>query len=371
MSSSKMAKKRESPFKIFRFLHSKWQYAVINPEGICDDKRDEKALSSGYMDFPFEYKSCQGWAGNFPCVFGPTEGCSCHNPHKLLIAYNKCVPSDKKPLGFVLRLTGSPKQNVVGYDKAPDGERIWSLLHLDHSTADPLDPIHPSIRYALAYYHIHWVQTAASLETQRARTKALACHGTVAGDGKKRPEFRYWTQPYWYKDSFYIQQAIRFTIEPKKRKFLFGHEYAILGYSPKDWTFRTCPHYRQRFQQYEFRETRGLIKAGMSYVSKWRDPLGGSVRKWTKWHSVYGPGYHILNCQFCCTDTCVDIDLVKDKIVVHIWIWKDLGKALSPFDPKWISALRPEASVWSRSRTEAVGNKVRAAVRAAMREESG
>ncbi|KAI8959848.1 hypothetical protein F5Y11DRAFT_350145 [Daldinia sp. FL1419] len=356
--------------EVFIRIHTRWRYDEVGSKEMCDDKRYEESLSSACeLTFPFEFESSRGWAGNYPCVFGPTEGCSRHNPEKRPIAYNKRVPSDKKTSSIAIQSTGSPQKDKVERNRTQDSEGIWSLLHPDHSTVDPLDPVHKSFRYALAYYHIHWVQTAASPEVRRARLNALACRGIVVGNGLSRPSFRYWSSPYWYKDSFYLQQAVRFTIELKRPKAVFGREFTILGRSA-NWTFKTCPHQQQRFQLYEFRETQGLMKAGMAYVTKWRNPLGSTSRKWNKWQSLYGPDRHVSNCQSCCTDTCLEISLVKGKIVVHIWIWKDLGKGLGAFDPKWISALRPEASVWSRSRSEADSNRVRSAVCAAIRKES-
>ncbi|KAI1477040.1 hypothetical protein F4774DRAFT_215437 [Daldinia eschscholtzii] len=341
---------------------SRRQHDAINPEGTNSKRGGETASSSDQVFSYVEHESCRGWAGNYPCVFGPSEGCFRHNPRGLRIAYKEISPTDRKTWNFTLRRPGSPRRDILQHDMTQNDDLVWSSLPVEHSTVDPLDYIHPSIRYTLAYYHIHWVQAAPSIETQRARTEALACHGNSQ-------KLEYWTYPCWHKDSFYLLQAIRFTIAPKKWLSKLGYDFGIPELSPNDWTFRTCPHYRQRFQAYEFRETRGDLKAGMAYVTKRRDPSGLYEKKSTKWQSVYGPRDDTFNCQFCCTDSYMDIDLVNGEIEVHIWVWKNLGKALNPFDPKWIAALHADSPVMKRSLAEVNSNQVRRAFRAAVRED--
>ncbi|KAI1137084.1 hypothetical protein F5Y05DRAFT_404837 [Hypoxylon sp. FL0543] len=323
----------------------------------------EKMKSSCWSDFgyPFKDQGSQGWSGNQPCVHGPNEGCSRHNPKGLPIAWNDRVPSDKKKPGFFERLRGRIERS--DYNIVQQSTRIWTTLHLDHSTADPLDSIHKSIHYSLAYYHLDWVRKAASPELQRARANIISCHGVVAADSSKdRPDFHYWITPYWHKDSFLVRQVVQFTIEPTKRSPMFGRECVYMGWPKDDWVFRPCPHLRHRFQEYQFTETRGLMKAAVSLVTKRRNCLGDWFRDHTKWHSIYGPDCTAWNCQYCCTDNRVHIDMVEDKIVVNIYTYKDLGLAKDAYDLKWLAALRPNGPRFKRSRAELNKSTVRNAV---------
>ncbi|KAI1459519.1 hypothetical protein F4805DRAFT_455683 [Annulohypoxylon moriforme] len=321
---------------------------------------------SNCLGFPFKVEGSMGWAGNQPCVYGPDEGCSRHNPERLAIAWNKRVPSSKKKPGIIERFRGPPK--IPEYDEVQRSTRIWSSLHLDHATADPLEPIHASIRYALAYYHLDWVRNAGSPDLQKARVNSLACHGTVLGDGKRRPDFEFWTNPYWHKGSFLIQQVIRFTIQPKKRNPLLGKETVYLEFPRDDWTFQPCPHIQHCFGRYQFLETRGLVKANLTYRTKKQGAVIPELetKSKTQWESTHGPLCHATNCQRCCTDNWMHISLIEDKIVVHMYVWKDLGNALGAYDKKWIAALRPEGPRWRRSKEEANSNAIRTIVLAAV-----
>ncbi|KAI2602270.1 hypothetical protein GGR54DRAFT_634136 [Hypoxylon sp. NC1633] len=320
------------------------------------DDRKEPTPCTNCKGYPFKVVCSQGWAGNLPCVNGPNGGCSRHNPQKLPIAYNKTVPSEKgKKPGIVERLFGPYEARC--YDEVHESRRIWCPLHLDHSTVDPLDPIHASIPYALAYYHMNWVRNAVIPEMQ---TSLLSCSGTVYGDNKYRPNFQYWIHPYWHEHSFLLQHIVKFVIEPKKRNPVFGTEFVTLGWPRDAWTFQPCPHIRQRFEDYEFQETRGLMKASMSYWTGMKDSLGKNSSCRSKWRSIYGPHREYYNCVHCCTDSWVHICLIEDKIIVHVSVWKDLGNATTPFQSKWLAALRPGGSRWLRTKAELNSNAVRA-----------
>ncbi|KAI0149882.1 hypothetical protein F4776DRAFT_659778 [Hypoxylon sp. NC0597] len=314
---------------------------------------------SGCFGFPFKVEGSQGWAGNQPCVHGPTEGCSRHNPKGLPIAWNKRIPSDKKKPGFFERLRG--KINIPVYDEVQKSTRIWSSLHLDHSIVDPLDPIHKSIHYALAYYHLNWVRSAASPESQKARAYVISCNGTVVGDANKHwPDIEYCNRPYWHKNSFLLKQVIKLTIEPKKRDPVFGRESVYVGWPGDGWTFQPCPHVQHHFREYQFTETRGLMRASMSFSTK--RCFAGPFNEHTRWQSICGPSETSWNCQHCCTDNWVQLNFTENKIVVYISTWKDLGSAKTAYDGKWLAALRPKAAKWKRSRAELNKHSVRATV---------
>ncbi|KAI2472558.1 hypothetical protein F4781DRAFT_343024 [Annulohypoxylon bovei var. microspora] len=355
--SGRLSIRRREPGIRSGLLHDEFEKRIPTPCSNC-------------LGFPFKVEGSMGWAGNQPCVYGPSEGCSRHNPEGLPIAWNKRIPSDKKKPGIIERLRGPSKASE--YDEVQRSTRIWSSLHLDNATADPLDPIHASIRYALAYYHLNWVRTAESPDMQQARVNSLACNGTVLGDGKRRPDYQFWNNPYWHNGSFLVQQAIRFTIPPKKRNPLLGKETVYLDWPRDDWTFYPCPHIQHRFGKYQFLETRGLMKAKVGYTTKkYSVVIELETKSNTDWESINGPLCHASNCQHCCTDNWMHINLIEDKIVVHMYVWKDLGNALNAYDKKWIAALRPDGPRWRRSKDEANSNVIRTTVLAAVNASKG
>ncbi|KAI1396638.1 hypothetical protein F4819DRAFT_500083 [Hypoxylon fuscum] len=290
------------------------------------------------------------WAGNLPCVHGPSEGCNRHNPRKQPIAYNARLPSDQKSPSFTERLFGPPK--IRQHDEVVRSERIWSTLYLDHSAADPLISMHPSIHYALAYYHLHWVFSAATPKEQNERADILACNGTVPGNGKRRPDFEYWINPYFYKHLFLLQHTIRFVIEPKDLGSVSGIDMARLD--SHQWSFQCCPHIRHRFLWYTIEKTRGLVKANMTYETERSGsvPVATDGSTTTRWESIYGASSKDWYCRHCSADGQVYIRMVEDKIVVQIHVWRDLGDASGPYHLNWLAGLRYKSIVCRRASTE-------------------
>ncbi|KAI1392744.1 uncharacterized protein F4822DRAFT_425950 [Hypoxylon trugodes] len=337
-----------------------------NNEKKSRDIRETERKPEYLTGYPFKIECAhQGWTGNLPCVYGPHNGCSHHNPLLLPIAYNQHIPSSKKRW-ILERCPGPP--NMDDYDEVQQSERIWSRLPPKLATVDPLDPIHPSIRYALAFYHLDWIRRARYPQAQMERARSLACHAVVTGEGNRRPELAYWIDPYWQDGSVLLRQIVRLVIEPKKENRILGREYVMLQWPWGKWTFQTCPHHRHRFRMCEFQKTRGLVKATMSYKTKIRISSGVWAGIQTNWRSTYGPSERTWNCRDCCTDGLVTIDLVEDKIGVYLYTWKDLGKANDAYDNKWIAALRSNGPEFVRPRPGTDRQPVRSAVQAAINE---
>ncbi|KAI2603910.1 uncharacterized protein GGS25DRAFT_440730 [Hypoxylon fragiforme] len=362
---------REPRQRFANFLHRSKKQCTISArdKGDKDDEKTKTAPCAGCnASYPFKLVSSQGWAGNPPCVFGPVEGCSLHNPKRLPIAWNHHIPSNKKKLGILEWLFGS--KTMPEYDEVQESERIWSTLHRDTSTVDPLNPIYAPICYALAYYHLYWVRSAGTLEAQMSRAASLSCCGLVPGNGRSRPDFYYFNTPWWYRNRFLLKQAVRFSITPKKRDPVYRWELRLLDWRREVWSFKICPHFRHRFLDYSFREKRGLLKACMRYrTTRLYAPLDKSVLD-TYWCSLYGPSRRAFNCPHCSTDSCVQIDLVEDKIMVNVIVWKDLGNAKTPFEPQWVTALREKDFRCRRSNEAVKGGYVREACREAEEEET-
>ncbi|OTB04479.1 hypothetical protein M426DRAFT_320833 [Hypoxylon sp. CI-4A] len=326
-----------------------------NSKGTSEPKSKEKEpllCPERRPSFSFKIECSLGWAGNHPCVHGPNEGCMRHNPEKLPIVWNQYIPSDKKGPGIIERWKGpyiTPKYKAVQKSR-----QIWSKLHLDHSTVDPLDPTYALIRYALAFYHMDWVRNASTPELAESRAAALSCYGIRPGDEKRRPDLYYMIRPYWHEGSFLLWQGFGFVFEPFERYPVAGYEKMALGYPLQDWTFRPCPHIKHTIYSYSFTETRGLIRAELKYGSS-----GNRNMASFKWDSTLGTSRRAFNCKHCATDSWISVELEEGKLVVTTQIWKDLGKAQDAFDPKWIAALRPNAPGLKRSEDDIMTNSVK------------
>ncbi|KAI1484347.1 hypothetical protein F5X96DRAFT_664753 [Biscogniauxia mediterranea] len=275
------------------------------------------------------------WRGNLPCVHGPREGCCYHNPGKHLISYNKRLPSDKKLPGFFEAVFGSRKTDNSVVLAEQESEPIWCNLHIDHSTVDPLDPVHESIPYALAWYHINWVHSSESPLLMMSRVNALACSGRGAG----RPDLKFTVEPFYYNNTFLLYQSIQFRLKMEKRDPVWRRECRSMGaFQGKKWQFQICPHMQHQFLEYDFEESRGLVQADVTYrISR----SSADTDTTTTWKSIYGPSWLFWGCPECCTDSDVKIKLVEDVIIVSIRVYKNLGSGSSPFDKNWIAAIRP------------------------------
>ncbi|KAI1497074.1 hypothetical protein F5X99DRAFT_42952 [Biscogniauxia marginata] len=277
------------------------------------------------------------WRGNLPCVHGPQEGCSAHNPGRVSIAYNRRLPSDMKKPGFLETIFGPRKITNKTKNIEQESEAIWCDLHINHSTVDPLEPVHESIAYALAWYHINWVQSPDSDLSVMSRTNALACSGTGAG----RPDLNFTVEPFYFKKTFLLDQSIQFRLKMEKRDPVWRREYEPMNlFQGKKWRFQICPHTQHQFVGCWFKETRGLVQADVLYRTS-----RSNQHTFTVWKSIYGPKWLFWGCSKCCTDSDVNIEMVEDEIVVSIRMYKNLGPGSSPFDKNWIAALRPESCI--------------------------
>ncbi|KAI5920716.1 hypothetical protein F4810DRAFT_404646 [Camillea tinctor] len=296
-----------------------------------EEKRKVSVASSVTMDEKLNANP-NSWRGNLPCVRGHREGCFVHNPQNLVIHHNRRLPSEKKDPGFFEVVFGSREKARKHYTAKQGSELIQSNLPITHGTVDPLDPVHESVPYVLAWYHLNWVRSSESPQTMLRRLNVLVC----SGEGIRRPDIRYNVVPFYHNNKFLLDQSIQFRIKMKERDPIWKYEHGIMCFSKrKKWHFQICPHTEHQFLGYDFMEYRGLIEAGVRYNTSC-----ASQDRITKWRSLYGPKWLSWGCPKCCTDSDVKTELVGDEIVVSIRIYKDLGSGSNPFDKRWLAALR-------------------------------
>ncbi|KAI1342856.1 hypothetical protein F5Y15DRAFT_428832 [Xylariaceae sp. FL0016] len=273
-------------------------------------------------------------------------------------AYNKRIPSSKKTPGLRERWLTARHDVPEHYEALQDSEAIWSKLHLDPLTADPLAPMHAGIPYALAWYHLDWIRTPrpdASVrgrdETAMDRAAALACEGVVVHRGRcgtERPDVRYCIEPSYFEGAVLLDAAVRFTFALRGHHPVLRREWACY-YAPlsRRWRFQVCPHARHRFTAYELVGRRGLVAASVWHEA--RTP--SAFRLGWRWRSIYGTRRYAYGCSRCRMDSEVKLEMVDDVVVVTINVYRDLGSGESPTEGEWLSALRRSCSL-STERTE-------------------
>ncbi|KAI5864786.1 hypothetical protein GGS23DRAFT_463567 [Durotheca rogersii] len=255
----------------------------------------------------------------------------------------------------------SEPKKTTQEDKDQPNTNISSYLECNPDNTTPLERIHPSIPYTLAYYHLRWVRGATSRAEQRARAAELSCFGAGVG----RPGLKFWAVPRWHNDTFFVQQLVQFTLTPKRRYPVPGREFGGMAWpTDKKWSFKPCLHIKHQFLGCRFTKTHGrseVIKAkyrttGMRRISATDE---------TEWTSAEGTTSTDWNCRYCCTDSSVTIGMVDGEVLVSIHVFRNLGSAHTPFDPNWLAAQQREASMRGRTNEARAGLTRQAVLEAA------
>ncbi|KAH9892982.1 hypothetical protein F4778DRAFT_784438 [Xylariomycetidae sp. FL2044] len=293
----------------------------------------------------YEKDGC--WRGNLPCVHHTKDGCRIHNPDKLPIIYNARLPNKLETLslrnrvlpnhlqapGLRKRVLGvMPRANVTPLEP---GEPIWSSLHLDH-------PIHSSIHYALAYYHLDWAIPVGSSDMDRMLD--LHCRGTGVG----RPDLKYSITPFWYNDTFLMDQSIVINLGLEKHSPIYKRTSTRMmsTFQWDKYLFKPCQHVHLQFLTHDLIKTRGLLRAWCRYDTQCIHRSTHHSTDHTEWDSRNGNMCRSWICECCPTE--IDMWLVagKSNTVITIEVYRDLGDASSPYHVKWLAALRPDQEMY-------------------------
>ncbi|KAI0599942.1 hypothetical protein F4775DRAFT_591045 [Biscogniauxia sp. FL1348] len=273
------------------------------------------------------------WRGNLPGVHDTRQGCYVHNSGKLILTYNKRLPSDIRLSVYLEEIFGSR----IRYKRVDPAEKesapIWCNLNIDYSTLHPLDPVHESIPCSPVWRHIDWVPLRKSPMSVMSQLNALACSGT----GRGRPDLEFIVEPFYCNKTFPLDQSTQFSLKIRERDPVWRCECITMRVLQRNkWHFEICPHTQHQFYKFGFKESRGLVQADMVY----RTTQSG-CDTFTAWKSKYGRSRVVWYCPRCCTSSKVKIELVEDEIIVSIRVYNDLRSCLHPFDKNWIVALRP------------------------------
>ncbi|KAI3324592.1 hypothetical protein HD806DRAFT_543289 [Xylariaceae sp. AK1471] len=286
------------------------------------------------------------WQGNLPCVCGHNGGCRLHNPKSLEIFHNEQLPIGKnnspKLLERLFRTYRTPQKPEV----VKCNEPILLKQPLNRAVADPLDPIHKSIHYHLAWYHINWLRQNNEKDPKDlGKVSTLTC----GQYGEGRPDLFCTSQPYWIDKSLFLCQTVLFKFEMDKTHRKEKKICPTLGlifnlqHELNKWRFQCCPHRQHVFIRCTLVETRGIVSATVTYLTKtMRMPRSSA---WTtaemKWDSNYGfSHHHYWTCRHCYKDSVIRIELADGRVHVKVEVYKDLGSGSDPYDKKWLAALR-------------------------------
>ncbi|KAI0144551.1 hypothetical protein GGR57DRAFT_507421 [Xylariaceae sp. FL1272] len=313
------------------------------------------------------------WRGNLPCVCQDKNGCRLHNPDDVLMLPDSKEAKMSMKSRIVERVAErvreksgklhNPEQRLL--HPSQKSEPILVDRPMDRSVVDPLDPVHPSIPYRLAWYHLNWVRNNMKLyEDEMGKINELSC----AQYGENRPDLFHVSELYYHKQTFLLRQRVTVSLQGPQSDAVESKSTPISWPSDK-WRFQLCPHLHMQLNRCSLVTRRGVLGATLCYSVR-RKASGGYKKNWD---SVYGKHSLVWMCSSCHMNTQVDVELVDGRRVqVTLRICQNLGSGSTPTETNWLAALRgwdmDKKALLALSRVETAQQKTRHMVGEAMEE---
>ena len=304
---------------------------------IMDSKSSKTSLSS--LNTKAE-QDCQ-WYGQLPCVFHSHQGCHQHNPAQSLIYHNPRLPQKKQKPNCIYRifsllwsllceffcpiaaleLTSEPLLVDVSCDKEPEPpSTLHTELPFDSLSAGTLAPLHPTMPYHLAFYHLDCIRRQLDPTVKVALVSELSCSGT-SSFYQGGPKYTWSSDVYFDKGTFLQKQEI---------SYAFGRES-----NRQKITLTGCPHSSITINRLWFKDNNGFLEA-KSWLSI--RPYLRDEYDWGEWWSTKeGRHARISVCRICHSDAESTLELLGHEIHVRYTCYRDLGPATDRSIPKWTS----------------------------------
>ncbi|KAK6223990.1 hypothetical protein LQW54_000136 [Pestalotiopsis sp. IQ-011] len=288
------------------------------------------------------------WEGQPPCVSRLSPlGCLEHNPQRWPVHRDDRLPPTEprpNPLRRALKSLRSraPDVSNVSAD-VPEVQQLTfppnfcSRLPFDAKSYDTLTPLHPTMPYHLAFYHLDCVRRELFPDPDSrevAFVSQLSCSGTAQFYGgtsaiyRNSPEYTWSSEVYFDKGTFLQRQEISCLVgEPKQPpRFL------------RNFEFTACPHHKFRVNHVRVRVKRSgsFVAEGMVYLNKHSASAA-------HWHSKKdGPYVRAVLCTSCDTDHEQILAVTGGQLSIRVTTYKVLGTGRDQGGPEWSSALYGE-----------------------------
>ncbi|KAH6644996.1 hypothetical protein BKA67DRAFT_541986 [Truncatella angustata] len=290
------------------------------------------------------------WYGHLPCVFGNYQrGCHEHNPTQSLIYYNPRLPPNETRLDCLisglssfwhsfwgtLRLSEAsetsfePLLTDASSAKDPVPSPLFCMERpFDSLSVDTVAPIHPTMPYHLAFYHLDCVRQKLDRDVQTAFIPELSCGGT-SSFYHSGPKYTWSSEIYFQNGTFLQKQEICCIID----------EISACG----TIKFTECPHITFKVRPLWLTDDDGFFvaRAWLSFP-----PINGRETfgfKW--WTSKTGRFARMSMCGVCQSDHEQTLELVGRQLHLRNTCYRDLGPATDRSIPRWISLLTGEGSM--------------------------
>ena len=220
---------------------------------------------------------------------------------------------------------------------------VWgSSLPFDPPSCKTLVPIHPSVPYHLAFYHLHTARRvikSLGLEKSTILVPDLTCGGSSGPNGCYE-----WSSELYFSGQFLQKQEIRFGVsEPGFRTR--HHEIAMCPHftaslssirtGMRNWWVQASAtlSYQDHIFSEQLRLFRGRTHPYFGYNKC--EPCPGGIR----WDSAKGRLAQIHNCEFCHCSLESSLEVREQELRVRFTVYRALGAGIDRFEPKWHSLL--------------------------------
>lgn len=298
---------------------------------------------------------CYQWFGQPPCVcYYSQQGCHQHNPTQSLIFRNTCLPPKQQQPNFFSRILSSfwndswqtassketPKTRCepllvdVVSSKEPEPLPLFSTeLPFDSQSVDTLQPLHPTMPYHLAFYHLDCIRRQLDPGIKVAFIPELSCGG-ISRFYENSPEYTWSSEIYFDNGTFLQKQELSCVIDR--------------GSDCRTLKFTACHHITFEIMALWFKYNDTFITAHslLSFPRIDDEEIFGY--KW--WTSKMGRFTRMSVCGKCHSDTESTLELVGHQLHIRYTCYRDLGPATDRSIPKWRCLLTGEG-VTNRFRT--------------------
>ncbi|KAK8078559.1 hypothetical protein PG996_004729 [Apiospora saccharicola] len=211
-----------------------------------------------------------------------------------------------------------------------------TVLPFDEASFGTLAPLHPSMPYHLAFYHLHWARRAIEKRNALSGTcRLIECSGeSLASPNQEHgPKYQWSSELYWT-TKLVQKQELTYRIDAQGTNNNNNN-------SGIDITM--CPHITVSLGKVKI-ENSGIMgrpraSARISYKSG---------RHSVHWDSKKGRLAKLHICPTCYCDLEQDLEVQGNEISVRFTVYRDLGDGIDRFDPKWRALLTGEGKEKTR-----------------------
>ncbi|KAI1192405.1 hypothetical protein F5X97DRAFT_337585 [Nemania serpens] len=307
---------------------------------------DKRSTKTSLSSLETQVEQEERWDGQLPCVSHHSKrGCCQHNPTQSLIFHDPRLPP--KPGNRFTRLLSWFWHNIqinccpeetsqtadeplfIDVDSEKEAEPtppFRSELPFDYQSVATLAPVHPSMPYHLAIYHLDCVRRQLDPEVKVAFVPELSCSGT-SHFFHNGPQYTWSSEIYFEDGSFLQKQEISYIMDKSS--------------SWRTIKFSLCPHsITLKITGPWFTKNDGFYTARALLRFQ---PIGGEEFHGIKlWTSKKGSFVRMSCCIACHSDAEEFLELKGDQVHIRYTCFRDLGGATERSTPKWKSVLTGE-----------------------------